>query len=263
MTTLAGEMTGEKLAYIKTERLRSDTAKSSYNQMMADKNKGNVTEEEYMAYLDEYNYAQTVTAILPVLKTAVIYILGLQEEGKDAYFVYDTGWNTLVGLDFDYLLYGLVLLLFAGAFANEIQGKTHPILKATRKGRGRLFFSKYASMLTLSTILFAAFTAIDLTAAIKAFEFPALDAPIQSITLFGDVASMTVAQFVGLWIAVKWLAVLALVTALMGISLLSGKVLNTMAIVAVVTLMPFLLRRFVLGMVQYFDFPICLAVPSS
>ena len=65
---------------------------------------------------------------------------------------------------------------------------------------------------------------------------------------------MTVAQFVALWIAVKWLAVVLLVTALTGISLLSGKVLNTMAIVATVTLMPFLLRRFGLTVAQYFDF---------
>ena len=74
------------------------------------------------------------------------------------------------------------------------------------------------------------------------------------ITLVGDVASMTVAQFVALWIVVKWLAVLVLVIALTGISLLSGKILNTMAIVAVVTLMPFLLRSFGLNVAQYFDF---------
>ena len=254
MTTLAGEMTDEKLAYIESERTRIDTAKANYNQMMADKNKGDITEEEYLAFLEEYKYANDRDSHFTRIENRRDYILGLQEEGKDAHFVYDTGWNTLFGQEFDYLFYGLVLLLFAGVFANEIQGKTHPILKSTRKGRGRLFLAKYAAVLTLSTLLFAAFTAIDLSAALKTFDFPAWDAPIQSITLFGDVASMTVAQFVALWIAVKWLAVLVLVTALTGISLLSGKILNTMAIVAVVTLMPFLLRRFGLSVAQYFDF---------
>ena len=254
MTTLAGEMTDEKLAYIEAERTRIDTAKANYNQMMADKNKGDITEEEYLAFLEEYNYANDRDSHFTRIENRRDYILGLQEEGKDAHFVYDTGWNTLFGQEFDYLFYGLVLLLFAGVFANEIQGKTHPILKSTRRGRGRLFLAKYAAVLTLSTFLFAAFTAIDLSAALKAFEFPAWDAPIQSITLFGDVASMTVAQFVVLWIAVKWLAVLVLVTALTGISLLSGKILNTMAIVAVVTLMPYLLRSFGLNVAQYFDF---------
>ena len=109
-------------------------------------------------------------------------------------------------------------------------------------------------MLTLATVLFAAFTAIDLNAAMKSFEFPAWDAPIQSLTMFGSQPSMTVAQFVALWIAVEWLAVFLLATALTGISLLSGKVLNTMALVATVTLMPFLLRRFGLAVAQYFDF---------
>ena len=254
MTTLAGEMTDEKLAYIEAERLRIDTAKNNHNQMLADKHKGNITEEEYLAFLEEYNYAQDRDTHFTRIENRRDYILGLQEEGKDAHFVYDTGWNTLFGQEFDYLFYGLVLLLFAGVFANEIQGKTHPILKSTRRGRGRLFLAKYAAVLTLSTLLFAAFTAIDLSTALKTFEFPAWDAPIQSITLFGDVASMTVTQFVALWIVVKWLAVLVLVTALTGISLLSGKILNTMAIVAVVTLMPYLLRSFGLGVAQYFDF---------
>ena len=81
--------------------------------------------------------------------------------------------------------------------------------------------------------MFAVFTIIDLNAAMKSFEFPAWDAPIQSIIMFGSQPSMTVAQFVALWIAVKWLAVVLLVTALTGISLLSGKVLNTMAILAI------------------------------
>ena len=254
MTTLAGEMTDEKLAYIESERTRIDTAKANYNQMMADKNKGDITEEEYLAFLEEYKYANDRDSHFTRIENRRDYILGLQEEGKDAHFVYDTGWNTLFGQEFDYLFYGLVLLLFAGVFANEIQGKTHPILKSTRRGRGRLVLAKYAAVLTLSTLLFAAFTAIDLSAALKTFDFPAWDAPIQSITLFGDVASMTVAQFVALWIAVKWLAVLVLVTALTGISLLSGKILNTMAIVAVVTLMPYLLRSFGLNVAQYFDF---------
>ena len=178
----------------------------------------------------------------------------MQAAGKDAYFVYDTGWNTLFSQGFDYLLYGLVLLLFAGVFANEIRSGIHNILKATGKGRWRLFLAKYAAVLTLATLLFAAFTGIDLNAAMKSFEFPAWDAPVQSLTMFGSQPSMTVAQFVALWIAVKWLAVVLLVTALTGISLLSGKVLNTMAIVATATLMPFLLRRFGLAVAQYFDF---------
>ena len=254
MTTLAGEMTDEKLAYIEAERLRIDTAKNGFNQMANEKNKGNITNEEYLAYLDEYDYAMDRDVHFSRIEERRDYILGLQEEGKDAHFVYDTGWNTLFGQGFDYLLYGLVLLLFAGVFANEIQGKTHNILKVTKRGRGRLFLAKYAAVLTLSTILFAAFTAIDLATAMKAFEFPAWDAPIQSITMFGGVASMTLAQFVVLWIAVKWLAVLVLATALTGISLLAGKILNTMAIVTVVTLMPYLLRRFGLSVAKYFDF---------
>ena len=254
MTTLSGELTEEKLAYMEEERNRIDTAKNGFNQAVADYHQGKITQQEYLAFVDEYDYAKDRDSHFARIENRRDYILSVQAAGKDAHFVYDTGWNTLFSQGFDYLLYGLVLLLFAGVFANEIRGGIHNILKATGKGRWRLFLAKYAAVLTLATILFAAFTAIDLTAAMRSFEFPAWDAPVQSLTMFGAQPVMTVAQFVVLWIAVKWLAVVLLVTALTGISLLSGKVLNTMAIVATATLMPFLLRRFGLAVAQYFDF---------
>ena len=254
MTTLSGELTEDKLDYMEAERNRIDTAKNGYNQVLADYYQGKVSQSDYLAFLEEYDYAKDRDSHFARIEARRDYILSVQAQGKDAYFVYDTGWNTLFSQGFDYLLYGLVLLLFAGVFANEIRGGIHNILKATGKGRWRLFLAKYAAVLTLTTILFAAFTAIDLTAAMKSFEFPAWDAPVQSLTMFGAQPVMTVAQFVALWISVKWLAVVLLVTALTGISLLSGKVLNTMAIIATVTLMPFLLRRFGLAVAQYFDF---------
>ena len=254
MVLLEGEITDGKLAYMEAERDRIDTAKNGYNQVLADYYQGKVNQSDYLAFLEEYDYAKDRDSHFARIENRRDYILSVQAAGKDAYFVYDTGWNTLFSQGFDYLLYGLVLLLFAGVFANEIRGGIHNILKATGKGRWRLFLAKYAAVLTLATVLFAAFTAIDLNAAMKSFEFPAWDAPIQSLTMFGSQPSMTVAQFVALWIAVKWLAVVLLVTALTGISLLSGKVLNTMAIIATVTLMPFLLRRFGLAVAQYFDF---------
>ena len=254
MTTLSGEMTEEKLAYMEAERNRIDTAKNGFNQAVADYHQGKISQQEYLAFVDEYDYAKDRDSHFVRIENRRDYILSVQAAGKDAYFVYDTGWNTLFSQGFDYLLYGLVLLLFAGVFANEIRGGINNILKATGKGRWRLFLVKYAAVLTLATILFAAFTVIDLNAAMKSFEFPAWDAPVQSLTMFGAQPTMTVAQFVALWISVKWLAVVLLVTALTGISLLSGKVLNTMAIVATVTLMPFLLHRFGLAVAQYFDF---------
>ena len=257
MTTLSGELTEEKMAYIEAERNRIDTAKNSYNQVLADYYQGKVSQSEYLAFLEEYDYAKDRDSHFARIEARRDYILSQWEVGKDAYFVYDTGWNTLFSQGFDYLLYGLVLLLFAGVFANEIRGGIHNILKATGKGRWRLFLAKYAAVLTLATLLFAAFTAIDLNAAMQSFEFPGWDAPVQSLTLFNAHAPatlVTLSQFLVLWIAVKWLAVVLLVTALTGISLLSGKVLNTMAIVATVTLMPFLLRRFGLAVARYFDF---------
>lgn len=254
MTTLSGELTDEKLEYIENERNRIDTAITGYNQVLADYYQGKISQKDYTTFLDEYNYAKDRDSHFTRIEIRRDYIQFMKNQGKEAYFVYDTGWNTLLSQDFDYLLYGLVLLLFAGVFANEIRGGISNILKATGKGRWRLFLTKYATVLFISTVLFAAFCAIDLNAAMKSFEFPEWNAPLQSLTMFSNQPNMTISQFIAIWIAIKWLSLILLVSALTGISLLSGKVLNTMAIVATVTLTPFLLRRFGLAIAQYFDF---------
>ncbi len=251
---LEGELTEEKLAYIADERARIDNAISQYDSVFQDNMAGLLTPEEYQAFMDEYSYANQRRDHFARIEAQAAHIQALAAEGKAAHFVYDTGWRAMFSQDFDWLLYGLILLLFAGAFAEEFRGGTPPVLRSTKKGRGRVFLTKYLTALGTATVVFAAFTVIDLVGAIRAYDLPATGAPLASIGSFAALPDMTLWQYYLLMTAVKYAGILALTAVLLGVSMLTKKTLSTLSVVAVVTIMPYLLRRLGSDVAWYADY---------
>lgn len=246
MTTLAGEVTEEKLQYIEQERERIDSAGSDakFSQMMEAYQSGKITSEEYAQYFNEYEYAQERTEHLKRIEGRRDYLQGLAEQGKEAQFVYDTGWNALFEGEFDFLLYALVLLSFAGVFADEYRRGAYQILRPSKRGRAGVLCAKYATAILLTLGVFAAFAAIDLGFVLMRFELPMWNAPVQSLPGFAQMPQMTIGQGLVAWLAVKFLAYLLMALMLLGLSLLTKSVLSTSITVAMVTLLPYFMRRF-------------------
>ena len=246
MTTLAGEVTEEKLQYIKEERERIDEAGSDakFSQMMEAHQSGKITSEEYAQYFNEYEYAKERTEHLKRIESRRDYLQGLAEQGKEGHFVYDTGWNALFKGEFDFLLYALVLLSFAGVFADEYRRGAYQILRPSKRGRAGVLCAKYAAAALLALGVFAAFTAIDLGFVVLRFELPMWTAPIQSLPGFAAMPDMTIAQGLIAWLAVKGAAYLLMAMMLLCLSLVTKSVLGTSITVAMVTLLPYFMRRF-------------------
>ena len=246
MTTLAGEVTEEKLQYISEERKRIDEAGSDakFSQMMEAHQSGKITSEEYAQYFNEYEYAQERTEHLKRIEGRRDYLQGLAEQGKEGHFVYDTGWNALFDGEFDFLLYALVLLSFAGVFADEYRAGAYQILRPSKRGRAGVLCAKYAAAALLAVGVFAAFAAIDLGFVLLRFELPMWTAPIQSLPGFAALPDMTIAQGLIAWLAVKGAAYLLMAMMLLCLSLVTKSVLGTSITVAMVTLLPYFMRRF-------------------
>ena len=246
MTTLAGEVTEEKLQYIKEERKRIDEAGSDakFSQMMEAHQSGKITSEEYAQYFNEYEYAQERTEHLKRIEGRRDYLQGLAEQGKEGHFVYDTGWNALFDGEFDFLLYALVLLSFAGVFADEYRAGAYQILRPSKRGRAGVLCAKYAAAALLALGVFAAFAAIDLAFVLLRFELPMWTAPLQSLPGFAALPDMTIAQGLIAWLAVKGAAYLLMAMMLLCLSLVTKSVLGTSITVAMVTLLPYFMRRF-------------------
>ncbi len=251
---LEGELTEEKRAYIEGERARIDDAIARYDSVVQDNMAGLITAEAYLAFMDEYAYASQRKDHFTRIEAQAAHIQTLAEEGKAAHFVYDTGWRAVFSQEFDWLLYGVTLLLFAAVFADEFRGGTPPVLRATKRGRGRVFLTKYLTALGTATVVFAAFTVIDLVGAIRAYDLPAMSAPLASIGSFAALPEMALWQYYLLMTAVKYVGILALTVILLGVSLLTKKTLSTLSVVAVITILPYLLRRLGLDVAWYADY---------
>ncbi len=252
MVNLEGELNDDKIAIMQAELDRFAAAEENFHNAVG--NHGSMTDEEYAAIYDEYSYAQQRKELFARIEAQRAHIEALAAEGKDAHFVYDTGWQAVFAQEFDWLLYGLILLLFAGVFAEEFRGGTPFILRATKRGRGRVFAAKYVTSLILATVLFATFCAIDLRNAHAAFDLRAMHSPLASMANFAALPEMSILQYLILTHAVKYLAVMALATLIIGVSLLTKKTLNTLTVVAIGTILPYLLRRLGLAVAGYVDY---------
>ncbi len=251
---LEGPMTEEKMDYIIEERVRIDDAKESYEGKLEAHANGWISDEEYREFMDEYTYATQRDEHFRRIEEQADYIVAMQEEGREAHFVYDTGWKVVFAQDFDWLLYGVILLLFAGLFADEYRHKTPFILRAAPRGRLRVFAVKYLVTIVTATMVFAAFIAVDIVGAATTFDLPATDSPIQSMSTFAALPDMSIERYFLLFTAVKYAGVLVLALLSVGVSLLTRKTLSTLSVVAGVTITPYLLRRLGLDIAHFADF---------
>ena len=255
MTLLEGEATDEKLTYIQEERDMVDEIIYSEKSMQNKYFKAEISYEEYVEYQDALEDAKVRDKALLQVEARRDHILALRAEGQEAYFLYDTGWNHLLTLGFDYLLYAAVLLLFAGLFASEYRAGMTAILRATKGGRGHTFAVKFALAVILALGLGINFAAIDYNAVIPLYRFPASDAPAASLILFGGVrGSLTIEQLFWVYETLRTLGFVLLAVATVSLSALFEKTVSCMSTVAAVTLIPYAITAFGLDAAKYADY---------
>ena len=255
MTLLEGEATDEKLTYIQEERDIVDEILYSEGSMQDKYFKAEISYEEYIEYLNDLDDAKVRDKALLRVEEYRDHILALRAQGQEAYFLYDTGWNHLLTLDFDYLLYAAALLLFAGLFASEYRAGMTYILRATKRGRGKTFGVKFAMAIVLTLGLGMVFAAIDYNAVVPLYRFPASDAPAASLMIFGGLrGDITVEQLFWLYEIIRLLGVVLLSVVTVSLSVLFEKAVSCMSTVAAITLIPYVLTSFGLDVAKYADY---------
>jgi hypothetical protein len=250
MLYLSGDITDEKREYIASEREYIDDTLERYIVIMQDYDAGKVTLEEMEKYLSEYNYANNHNVPLKRVESHVSYIDRLENEGKEAWFVYDTGWLELFFSDFDWMLYAAILLCFSGVFSFEYNkrssdGAFADILRTTKYGRHKTFKCKYLSSFSAALLMAFVWNVVDLINVINTNTLDMLDAPIHSIeALEGLPCDMTVWQYVILFYAVRFMAAVLLACVACSLSVVLKKPIPVLTFSVIITLMPSLLVRF-------------------
>lgn len=260
MSELSGPMDEEKRTYVWEERNNISETLNRYDAATESYRNDEMTLEEYRDYLSKYNYAYSHTEILTQIENHVSYIDKMAENGKEAWFVYDTGWQKLWQGGFDWSLYALILLLCSNLFASEYNSRTssagfHQILRTTKHGREKTFRMKAKTAAILSLIFSLLWSAIDWFAVLRVYELPAYHAPIWSIEAFSEMEyTITIGQFAVLSHCVRILAYVVLAMLTTALSLLLRKSVSAILSVTVLTLLPRILSTLGMSVLKWMDY---------
>ena len=261
MTTLEGELTEDKLAYLTGERTAINETLSRQKAMREAYLNEEISFEEYHDYLSEYNYAYSRDELLRVIESHADYLQSKEAEtGVRGWFVYDTGWKKLYGGDADLFLYVSLLLLFVGSFAAEYVSKSSSggfaqILRSTRNGRQKTFSAKLVSSGGIALLLALLTVAVDIFTVFRGYEMPAWNAPLCSIEMLSAVpGSVAVGQYLCLFVLLRLAAALLMTLLICALSELLARYLPVLGCVVLLTLLPALCAYFGLAAAEKVSF---------
>lgn len=255
MDLLAGEVTDEKLAYMEDERAHLDSILSSEETMKEKYASKEISFAEYMEYQDELDTAKAKDPIFVSVEAQRDHLLSLRQRGIEGDFVYVTGWNRMFSRSFDVILYGFTLVFAAVLFTTEYGAGVTEILRSTKRGRGRLFATKCLLAVTVCGLLAILFGLADHTKLTELYAFTGGLSPVQSLPMLAEIKwNITIHQYLMIFEAVRVLGVMLLAVLTVSVSVMGKKPVNTMAVVALVTVIPFVFRKFGLEIAKYGDF---------
>ncbi len=145
---LIGPATLEKEAFIIAEKERFDAVLNKYGVMTAHYQAGEITHDELMDFIREYEEAKVKSSAIGIFHEKVSEFSELKEylNLRPPEYFYEYGWKsvfTFYGYPNVFLLL-IALFVASQVFGNEYASGMANILRVTKQGRAPLFLSKMA-----------------------------------------------------------------------------------------------------------------------
>lgn len=250
MKILDGEITAEKLDYIKSEKTKIAEVLSAENDMRVSYNTGNITYEEYSTFLRDYYYCVARSEVIASVSSHAEYLINLQSQrGGTPCFFYDTGTKLLLERDFDPFLLFVVIILCCGSFVPEYAEKSSQqpicnVVRVTKCGRKEFYYVKILLYAGLSSILYFILNIIDILIISHNYSISALSAPLVSIEAYENApVSMTILTYFLLIFFLGAVGIFIIAVFSITLSQLLRKPLYIYTLTTVVLLCPYALTK--------------------
>lgn len=195
---LKGKTSEEILAFEAKERGRIDGILSEREPMRAAFAGGEISREEYLAYMDGYYEAKTADAVFARVEDRIRYALKVSaKKGVEIPPVYDTGISIFLRGKTDlFLLCALILVCPLGYYAEFAPSGWFPLLRSTPKGRKTAAFFKILYFGGLGGTFSLIFRVSRLVIVRSVYGFPDPDVPACSLETFSSCgASFTLSDY--------------------------------------------------------------------
>lgn len=205
MERLDGEYTEQKAQYVSDEVKHINESIKRYETIMDGYNVVEISHEEYMEIIEAANYAYSHKAAAERVLEYMQKMRDLRDHGEyDAIFLYESGWKLLLERDADILAFFLILIATCNIFGVEFgktssTGRFADILRSSKKGRKRVFYSKFTVAVLFALVAFAIFEVIDYCLIIKNYTLP--HAESGSVIICESVVNNGIMRFKGISLA--------------------------------------------------------------
>ena len=199
-----GEITEESMAPY--EKIKAELNKAYDNYI-------NAPDAEKKESGDIYQSYEATRVMFKQLEERLDYAKKLEKSGIAGWWLNETGYRKLLGSEnvSGRLVHGAMailamILILSGSLAMERQSGVRYILRCTSKGRRKFFFRK-----VFCAVAVAAFSALLTTGAEiyevgRLYPYRGLSAPVQNLSFLENVPfSLTIGQFLGIWIFLRLL----------------------------------------------------------
>jgi hypothetical protein len=247
--------------YLTEERTRIDEIISRYGANASAFDSGEMTGEDYSAYLKTYYKAKTEDVIFKRAEDYAAYVeIKNEATGFNGNLIYSTGWEKFFGLSPDLFLYIALIILCFRTFSVEYAGNTSSggfsqILRTTKKGRRHTFRVKLATYLVGAALLAAVFRLTGLYVVGINYTLTNLGATLYSVESFSAVSSgITIGQYLILDIFIQIFASVILSAVICFLSFFCKKAFSILTVTLLLTGVPELIAETVLK--SFTDFSI-------
>ncbi len=251
MERLAGPLTEEKQEYLESETLRFSKIHQQIAKLRKDYATGELSETDLNILLPPLERSLMAEQVLlsrvyPQLER----ILQLKEEGKEAQFVYEPGYNYLFGLNSRHsksgaaaLVVVCIILCFSNVFPIETSSGMLPILNVSKKGRGASAGCKLSICICITVIIFFIAQIPDYRYVFVNYGFPDLNAPLCSINAFsGWNDTISILEGIIIFEALRLATSICVSTIILLIGIYTKNQLITLSISTGILLLPVLLN---------------------
>lgn len=164
--------------YVGTEGNAIADTLSAKNTMQERYFNGEISDIEYLEYIDRYNYYDTRAETFSVISEK----FGRFPENPSLRFIYDTeleGYLTTMTVDFPLVI--MLMIFSANVFIPEL--RINPFILTAKNGRGKTLAAKLTAYLIITAVLITAYNFAEL-AALFSKELCDLSAPAASMDKF-------------------------------------------------------------------------------
>ncbi|MBR7161866.1 MAG: hypothetical protein IKD07_05575 [Clostridia bacterium] len=243
MEEYGGEWTEEKDAKLKAQLNEFEAIIAQKNIMIQKYQSKEIDLNTFSDYSNLLQYAENRIAIVQSLCATSEILRGLNEEGKNAYFVNELGWNKIIRTNFSYIYLLAIIFIFSGVYAVEYKDKFIQIQSTARNGKRRTDINKFAIIFAVTVLMISACEAYQYYACIRETGLPMPSAPAVSLPALAEASGSIGGHFFLVYLRQLGVGLaVAVLTALT--SRVTKKYLPTLAVMGILAFAPMIFGYF-------------------